>query len=115
MEKLRKEIVKGKYHFSNEEKQELANRLANKQMDILLLKDEKKSVMSGYKDQLDRLSWETNQLSRGIVDGYEYRDFECTIEKDFDAHLKRYVDVHTGNLIDSRPLDPSDYQQELAV
>ena len=107
------ETINGKYKFTEEEKAKMASSLANKQIDMKILEDEKKSVMSGYKDRIDRFEWEVNRLSRNIVDGFEFRDFECRVEKDYDAHLKRYYCVDSGELIDERPLDPSDYQQEL--
>lgn len=108
-------ITSGKYFFSEDEKKEISKTLANKHVDMSIIEDEKKSVMSKYKDRIDRFKLDINILSRNIIDGHEYRDFECYIEKDYDAHIKRYIDIHTEETIDERPLDPSDYQQEMDV
>lgn len=108
-------IAKGKYHFTDSEKASLSMQLANKQIDKRIIEDEKKSVMSDYKDRIDRFNFEINKFSRSIVDGYEMRDFECLIEKDYDAHLKRFKDIHSGRIIDERPLDPSDYQHKMEM
>lgn len=108
-------IMPGKYFFTEEEKKTLSNQLANKQIDMRILEDEKKSVMSQYKDRIDRIKWDIARYSRNIVDGYEIRDFDCVVEKDYDAHLKRYVDERTGAIIAEKPLDPQDYQQSFAA
>lgn len=115
IKKAKTTIIQGKYFFKEDEKQDLAKSLANKQIDKQLVEDERKSIMSTYKDRSDRFSLDINRLSRNIVDGYEMRDFECTIVKDFEAKVKRYVDIHTKRVIDERQLDPSDYQHELPV
>ena len=112
-EKIRTEIVKGKYFFTEEEKANMSGSLAQKQIDKRIVEDERKSVMSDYKDRLDRFAWEINRLARGVVDGFEMRDFECRIVKDFEGHVKIYHDIHSGREIDRRPLDPSDYQQTM--
>lgn len=101
----------GKYKFTEDEKKEIAGVLARKNM----VEDEKKSVMSSYKDRIDRFEMDINKLSRNIIDGYEIRDFECRVEKNYDAHIKEYFCIHSGELIDTRPLDPSDYQQRLPI
>ncbi len=95
-------IQNGKYYFTDFEKQEIAVTLANKQVDKTAVEDEKKSSMSDFKDQIDRLSLDINKMSRLIINGYENRDFGM--------HVKRFIDIRTKNVIDERPLDPSDYQ-----
>ncbi len=111
-EKLKQKttLAKGKYEFSDKEKQQMGQELALKYKDKAAINDEKQSVMSQFKDRIDRVELNINTLSRNINDGYELRDFECTVEKDFDAHLKHYRDVRTKKVISSVPLDPSDYQ-----
>ena len=108
-------IEKGNYHFNEKEKNMMSRELAQKQIDKRIVEDEKKSMMSDYKDRLDRFVWEINRLSRCVIDGYEIRDFECYIEMDYKAHLKKYVDIHTKRVINERPLDPSDYQTEMKI
>lgn len=113
--KIRTETIPGKYKFTVEEKKQMASDLAQKQIDKSIVEDEKKSVMAGYKDRIDRFNWEINKLSRNVVDGYEIRDFECRIVKDFKAHVKKYICIHSKKLIDTRPLDPMDYQREMEI
>lgn len=103
-------LTKGKYEFNDAEKQRMGEELALKYKDKASINDEKQSAMSQFKDRLDRVELNINTLSRNINDGYELRDFETTVEKDFDAHLKNFRDIRTKKIISSVPLDPSDYQ-----
>lgn len=113
MNKKHTRITTGKYHFNEEEKKGISKELANKHVDRSIVEDEKKSVMSRFKDRLDRFKLDLGKLSRCVIDGYELREFECWIEKDYDKHIKRYIDIHTEKVVDERPLDPSDYQIEM--
>lgn len=103
-------LAKGKYEFNDQEKQYMGQELALKYKDKASINDEKQSAMSAFKDRLDRVELNINTLSRNINDGYELRDFECIIEKDFDAHLKKFRCVRSKKIISEVPLDPSDYQ-----
>lgn len=107
-------LAKGKYEFSNTEKQSMGQELALKYKDKQAINDEKQSAVSAFKDRLDRVELNINTLSRNINDGYELRDFECTVEKDFDAHLKKFRCVRSKKIISEVPLDPSDYQGRFA-
>ena len=103
----------GKYIFTEEEKRTIGLQLANRQVDKSMIEDEKRSVMSKYKDQLDRTQMDINKMSRHIIDGYEFRDFECHVEIDWAANTKSYIAVDGGMVIAVRALDPSDYQLKL--
>lgn len=103
----------GKYKFSDGEKAQMSKEFCTKQIDKEILESEKKSTMANYKDRIDKIQLDIRKLSRCVYDGYEMREFVCTVERDFEDHLKRFKDVHTGEIVDERPLDPSDYQQKM--
>lgn len=103
----------GKYVFSDEEKANIAKQMAEKHRDSDIVEDEKRSAMSGYKDRLDRIAADINKLTRNYLDGYEFRDFECHVEIDWAANIKRYIAVDGGAVIAERALDPSDYQLKM--
>ncbi len=103
----------GRYVFSEKEKKEIALKLANRQMDKGIVEDEKKSVMSQYKDRIDRIVMDINKMSRNLIDGYEHRDFECHVDIDWAKNMKFYVAVESGKIVAERPLDPSDYQLKI--
>ncbi len=113
--KVMTQIARGKYRFTEEEKRDMAKQLAETQINKSIIENEKASSAAGYNDRLKRFDFDISRLSRNVVDGYEMRDFECRVVKDFVVRKKGFVDVHTGNTIDERPLDPSDYQKELDI
>lgn len=105
-------MTKGKYEFNDTEKQRMGEELALKYKDKATINDEKQSDMSQFKDRLDRVELNINSLSRNINDGYELRDFECTVEKNYEAHLKSFRCIRTKRVVSQVPLDPSDYQEK---
>lgn len=105
----------GKYTFKDEEKQVLALDLANRQVDKGIVEDERRSKMSEYKDRLDRISMDINKLSRCLIDGYEFRDFECHVDIDWATNTKSFIDVKSGAVIATRALAPSDYQLKMDI
>lgn len=107
--------VTGKYRFTRLEKEEMAGDLARTQMDKREVEDEKKSIMAGYKDRLDRFDFDINRLSRCVVNGYEMRDFECRVVKNFKTKTKKFIDIHSKKVISEQPLDPSDFQKEMDI
>lgn len=106
-------IIKGKYSFDYSERADLANQLAHCQINRGIVEDERKSVMATYKDRLDRLTWESGRLSRCVADGFEMRDFECSVTFDSTNRIKMFTDIRTGKHIDTKPMEPSDYQIEM--
>lgn len=103
----------GKYVFNEEEKRTIAMALANKQVDKGLVEDEKRSVMSKFKDQIDRICLDINKYSRNLIDGYEHRDFECHVDLDWATNTKQFISVDSGKVIAERALCPSDYQLKM--
>jgi hypothetical protein len=103
----------GKYIFTDDDKRVIAMSLANKQVDKGIVEDEKRSVMSNFKERIDRICLDINKLSRNLIDGYEYRDFECHVEINWAENTKSYITVDGGDVLSVRALDPSDYQLKL--
>lgn len=103
----------GRYVFSEKEKKDIALKLANRQMDKGIVEDEKRSVVSEFKERIDRIVMDINKLSRCLIDGYEYREFECHVDIDWAKNMKFFVAVETGKIVAERALDPSDYQLKL--
>lgn len=73
-----------KYDFTDEEKKEIAEELAIKTQQLDALEDEKKAVMSSYKEQIERLQSDVKGAATRYKDGYEMRDIECEVIRDFE-------------------------------
>lgn len=105
--------IQGKRHFSEEEKKEIAHKMAQRQADLDLAKNERRSLLSQVKDRIDRIELDIQTFSRHYRDGFALQDFECQILYDYDKHEKIYRDVDTGNIIDRRPFDRQDFQRKI--
>jgi hypothetical protein len=55
-------------------------KLANKTQDKSRVAEEKKSVVSQYKSQIDAIDAELSNISSKVANGYEMRKVECEIQ-----------------------------------
>lgn len=69
-----------RYDFNATEIHDLSLNLANKTQERAAIEQEKKSVTSQYKSQLDAVVAEVSSLSNKVTSGYEMRKVECSIE-----------------------------------
>lgn len=105
-------VIRAKYTFTDDERHTLATQLAHKILDHKSLDEERKSMMSNYKDKIDGVKVEISTLSNNIATGVEWREFRCTIEYDFEKKEKSFRDVYSKNIIETRALEPQDYQMQ---
>lgn len=107
--------IYGKHVLSEEEKKSYSTSLANKQIEKERLVSDKKVFVSTIKGKIDRIESEISQLSESITSGYEFRNQRCRVDLDFNTKTKRFISVETGQVIEERPLEESDYQQEFEM
>jgi hypothetical protein len=69
-----------RYDFTALEIHDLSLKLANKTQDKSRIAEEKKSVVSQYKSQIDALDAELSGISSKVANGYEMRKVECEIQ-----------------------------------
>lgn len=105
--------IEGKYLFSPEEKANLSLELANKTCLRGEVETQRKARMSDFNQQINQINSDIRTVSINLVRGYEFRNYRCTLEKDFKKKMKTYRDITNGNIIDTRPLSQGDYQLEM--
>lgn len=110
---LKSVTIEGKYQFDAQEKANLSLELANKTNLKAEVEGQKKARMSDFKQQLDQISSDIRTLSVNLVRGYEFRNYRCSVEKDFKKKVKTYRDITNGSVVDVRPLSQGDYQVEM--
>jgi hypothetical protein len=74
---------------------------------------EKKSVMTGFKDKLDKIGLDTRVLARIISTRRELREVECEWTRDYEAQKAFLYRMDTGELVDNRRLTEDEIQQRL--
>jgi hypothetical protein len=102
-----------KYEFSIEEKQEIAQKLADDVDQLHELNDRKKAAMSDFKSAIDTTTASINTASRKIKDGYEMKYMECAVKKDFDKKEVYYIRLDTSEVVRTRPVTDEDLQMRL--
>jgi len=109
--------VKTKEHLkcilTEEEIKESGAQLAKSYSDITDLEEEKKSVVSDFKAQIDKATAEASLLARKIQNGYEFRNVGCEEIWDYDEKLVYVVRVDTGETIRSRVMTSEELQKKL--
>ena len=100
----------GKHLFSDIDKRRLSEELAEQCIRVEILDSELKKIKSDYKAKLDGVAAKIKEFSQKIQSGWELRDFECIIEKDLEEKTITYIDVDTDKIIESRKMEPHEYQ-----
>jgi len=116
-EAKKKEIVTcwAKYELTEEDKKRSSLALANKQIEKERLDGDRKCFVSTIKGKIDTLQSEITQLSESITNGYEFRNQRCEVTLNFRRKVKEFVSMETGKCVETRPLNPEDYQQNLDI
>ena len=111
--KVEYETLNCKYTFSEEEKRDIAEKLANKTHELDGVEAEKKSVMSSFKDRIEGVQLEIKTAARLYQDGYEYRNIECEVDRDFDAGEVKYIRTDTGEVARTKKITMAERQRRI--
>jgi hypothetical protein len=108
---ITKELVK--YIFSEDELKEISQEMARKINEQTHLEDELKAVKSGYKSQIDATAAAINSAATKTNNGYEMRNVECELERDF--KLKRIIirRTDTHEVVKERDMRPDELQMSI--
>lgn len=101
------------YHFTEKERALLAHDLSTGYSELLELKDEKASVVSDFNSRIKEQEANLKATNRKLRDGYEQREAECGVTRDFDKMKVYYHDLMTGELVKERAMLPGDMQLDL--
>jgi hypothetical protein len=97
-----------RYQFSKDETAKHSSELAEACAEKQAIEAEKKSMASTLKAKIDAQDSRIGLLSRYINTGYDHRNVECIVKKNFAAGTKEYY--FQGELVDTQPLTQEDHQ-----
>lgn len=106
-----KELRNIRYAFTPDELANKSRQLANACDERSNIVAEKKSVMSDFKSKIDAKDAIVSLLSGHICNGYEMKNVECDVIKDFEKGTKTYT--YNGVPYETVDLSASDRQTEL--
>ena len=102
-----------KYQFSEEEKKNMGDDLAQKFASKHETEDKLKAVSTQIKSEINALDAIMGGLAEKIRSGYEMRDVECEIERDFKNARITITRLDTGEIVESRAMTPEERQKKL--
>lgn len=102
--------ILGDYVFTEDEKKQIAQELANKNIEIQGLEDEKKAVMSNFKAKIDQATAQVNLLATHLAQGKKQQFYKCHLDIDRTARERVWREVKTHKVIKREPMRPEDEQ-----
>lgn len=106
-----KEMHTIRYAFTEEEIKDKARRMAEAANTKTKHLNDLKTIKSEFKAKIDAEDAVIANMANQISNGYESRNVECDVEKDFEKGNKTYT--YNGVQYDTVPLTNSDRQTEL--
>ena len=112
-EKVEYEKCWCKYVFTDQEMRDIAERLAHKTQELTEVEDQKKAVMAEFKERIERISTEIKSSSQKYRAGYEMRDIECEIDRDYKTGEITYTRCDPGEVAKTKKMSMADRQRHI--
>ena len=105
--------IMGDYVFSDSEKKQIAQDLAQESLKVQALGDEKTAVTSSFKAKIDQATANVNLMATHLSQGKKQVFYKCTLEFDRIDKMRVWTEVETGKVIRTEPMRSEDYQLKL--
>ena len=110
----KKDSRRYKYFFTTDEVLELKDGMLQSMSEKNHLENEKKQVMSDFKEKIEFKELEITDKHTKLSRGFEYRDKQVSISLDFQRKVRVLFD-ETGEVFGEEPLLPEDYQLKMKL
>ncbi len=101
--------------LTNDEKLSYGLEMATEQQRVLEAEGRKQSFNSSIKAEIETHEARAHEIGNKLTSGKEYRDVECTIERDWDAKTRRWIRSDTGEIAKEDIIPESEIQEELEL
>lgn len=101
--------------LTGKEKTELGLKLADAVQQVANAEADKKAVASSFKAKIEEHQSRANSAAATLSAGYEYRDVECEVTKDFDKKLLTSRRLDTFVIVEERPLKKDELQINITL
>lgn len=102
-----------KHYFAEDEKQKIGADLARSTQKKMSLEDDKKAVVDQYKSKISSAEFDIKEFAKMLNQGYEFRDIECEIIRDFVEKKISFRRLDIDEIVDTRAMLPYELQMEL--
>lgn len=111
--KIRKITEFLRYHFTEDEKKELAQTIAQNVIKARELGERQKSVGSQYASDIKAATATANSAAQRIESGFEMRSIDCEEHYIYGENVVRMIRLDTGEEIKERTMTNAELQQEM--
>ena len=112
---VKKEKRLCRYEFDADEKRDIANELANAVADLQRMEDNKKSVMSQIKSEIDAKQSSVNLAAEQLRSGFEMRSIDCEVVYAYVDDVVRWIRTDNGEVAHERKMRPDERQAKLPL
>lgn len=109
------ETIEAKHEFTSDEKIGLLDSLSHAHQELSGIKDQAKHSAADYKNRAKAVENRISDLSNKATSGYELRPVECRVDFDPKKGVKHYLNRKTKEKIETRDMQPSDYELQLPM
>ena len=102
-----------RYDFTDQEKLELSEKIARAVSDIAQAGVAEKTFKTQIKSRKQQAEAIISDCASKLNEGYEMKNIDCRIVKDYEAGLISYESVETGEVVEEREMTPQERQMEL--
>ena len=99
-----------RYDFTEAEKKEIAQNMADAVSERDLATDELKSVKKQYDSRISVSEEAIKSNAEKLRSGYETRKIDCTVDKNFDTNEVVVTRVDTGEIVERRTMSAEERQ-----
>lgn len=114
MAKLIREVRNVNHRFTQDELASISKQNAEYNVKIDEIKAEQKNVNAQYTNKVKTLEAKRSEASQKILQQSEMREIFCYARKNFNTQQVEYISMD-GELIDTSPFSPRDYQKQLEL
>ena len=104
-----------KYVFTNEEKRELAEKMAHAVIEKNEAEEGMKAVASQFKSTIDRAKAEISSSASKINMGFDMRSVECTKEMNYKENTVTIIRLDLEEVVKTRAMPAEERQEELGL
>lgn len=102
-----------RHDYTQEEKDSMREKLTANILFLDEIEDEKKEVLSSFKDRAEPMKSENKTLKRSLKAGYEESIRECGGIKDYESGMIAFYDLETAEEVFKRRMYPEERQMNL--
>jgi hypothetical protein len=104
-----------KYIFTDEEKKELAERMAHSVIEKNEAEESMKAAASQFKSTIDRAKADISSCASKINNGYEMRNVDCVKEMNYKENSVTIIRLDLQEVVKVRAMTADERQEELGL